>query len=129
MRNFRMLLALPLLLPACSGECTDIGIPSGVSIAKNDFKAPQGATVEVCAVTSCGSAPVDAGEPFIDLPLDPDREVDLTVIVRDATARELARSEVTVRPLRQEDEEACDSGSAAQVMLELDGAGSARNTS
>lgn len=127
MRPCRMLLVLPLLLPACSGgDCIDIGIPSGVSIATAAYtSAPAGSTVEVCAGSSCGTAPVDAEEAFIDLPIDADEDVEFTVSVRDTTAREVARSEVTARPTRQEDQDACDSGQAGQVMLELDAAGKA----
>jgi hypothetical protein len=122
-----MLLVLPLLLPACSGgECIDIGIPSGVSIGTAAYTlAPPGSTVEVCAGSACGTAPVDEEQAFIDLPVSPDEDVELTVSVRDTTDREVARSDVTVRPMRQDDGDACDSGQAGQVMLELDAAGKA----
>lgn len=127
MRPVRILLGLPLLLPACGGgTCIDIGIPNGVSISADDYEAaPPAAVVEVCAADPCARAPLDGGA-FLDLPLAADAEVPVTVTVRDTTGREVARSELTARPVAQEDEAACDRGDAAQVMLELDAAGKAR---
>lgn len=127
MRARRILLALPLLLPSCGGGCIDIGIPNGVNIATEDYTAaPPEATVEVCAAGACGSGPIDAGQLFIDLPVDPDEAADITVTVRDATSREIARSNITARPTRATDEDACDTGEKGQVKLELDAAGQAR---
>jgi hypothetical protein len=125
----RVLIALlPLLVTGCGGgDCIDIGIPSGVQVVTDDYKAAPGTVVEVCAGQSCGSLSLADPVRFLPLALPADDEVQFVVTIRDAAAQQLVRSTLTVPARPVTDSEACDSG-GPQPAIRLDAAGKAHPT-
>lgn len=114
--------AASLIVSSCGVQhaCTLVGAVSGVQVTGGE----EGAAVQVCAGSSCGTTKLIGGAGFVTLPtLIAGRGVDLKVTFTSATDR--VESQTKVVPVKLEPNGPGCAPAAAMAELRLDPAGHA----
>lgn len=123
MLKWLTLLAIPMILCNCGGPqaCTLVGAVSGVQVTGGGA----GASLRICAGSSCGTGKFVGGSVFVPLSeLRPGRAVDLEVTVKVVSRRVV--SHATVVPVKSEPNGPGCAPTAAIAELRLDQGGQAQ---